>query len=61
MCGYFYLEVIDFELAGKTLIDYTSLFLPYDLKKLTIQFLDILKMSEATNMYSNLSNQKNLD
>ena len=61
MCGYFCLGVIDFELAGKTLIDYTSLFLPYDSKKLTIQFLDILKMSEATNMYSNLSNQKNLD
>ena len=46
MCGYFYLGVIDFELAGKTLIDYTSLFLPYDLKKLTLQFLDILKISD---------------
>ena len=29
MCGYFCLGFIDFELASKTLIDYTSLFLPY--------------------------------
>ena len=34
MCGHFCLGFIDFELAGKTLIDYTSLFLPYDLKKI---------------------------
>ena len=36
MCGYFCIEFIDFMLADKTLIDYTSLFSPYDLKKMTI-------------------------
>ena len=30
MCGYFCMEFIDFMLAGQTLIDYTSLFSPYD-------------------------------
>ena len=30
MCGYFFIGFIDFMLAGKTLIDYTSLFSPYD-------------------------------
>ena len=30
MCGYFCIEFIDFMLAGKTLIDYASLFSPYD-------------------------------
>ena len=30
MCGYFCIEFIDFMLAEKTLIDYTSLFSPYD-------------------------------
>ena len=33
MCGYFCIGFIDFKLAGKTLIDYTSLFLPYDFEK----------------------------
>ena len=33
MCGYFCIGFIDFMLAGKTLIDYTSLFLPYDFEK----------------------------
>ena len=33
MCGYFCTGLIDFMLAGKTLIDYSSLFLLYDLKK----------------------------
>ena len=28
MCGYFSIGSIDFMLAGKTLFDYTSLFLP---------------------------------
>ena len=32
MCGYYCVGFIDYMLAGKTLIDYTSLFLPYDLK-----------------------------
>ena len=33
MCGYFCIGFIDFKLAGKTLIDYTSLFSPYDFNK----------------------------
>ena len=32
-CGYFCIGFIDFMLAGKTLIDYTSLFSPYDFKE----------------------------
>ena len=30
MCGYFCIGFIDFVLAGKKLIDYTSLFSPHD-------------------------------
>ena len=33
MCGYFCIGFIDFILAGKTLIDYTNLFSPYDFDK----------------------------
>ena len=33
MCGYFCIGFIDFMLGGKTLIDYTSLFLLYDFEK----------------------------
>ena len=33
MCGYFCIGFIDFMLAGKTLIDYTYLFSPYDFNK----------------------------
>ena len=33
MCGYFRIEFIDFMLAGRSLIDFTSLFFPYDFKK----------------------------
>ena len=33
MCGYFCIGFTDFMLAGKSLIDYTSLFSPYDFKK----------------------------
>ena len=33
MCGYFCTGFIDFMLAGKNLIDYTSLFSPYDFEK----------------------------
>ena len=36
MFGYFCIEFIDFKLAGKTLIDYTSLFSLYDLAKMII-------------------------
>ena len=54
MCGYFYIGLIDFMFAGKILIDYGSLFLPDDFeKKMTVRFLVILKMREATNTYLN--------
>ena len=33
MCGYFCIGFIDFMLAGKTLIDYTSLFSTHDFGK----------------------------
>ena len=33
MCGYFCIGFIDFMLADKTLIDYTSLFFPDDFKR----------------------------
>ena len=33
MCGYFCIAFIDFMFTGKTLIDYTSLFSPYDFKE----------------------------
>ena len=33
MCGYFCIGFIDFMLAGKTLIEYTNLFLPNNFKK----------------------------
>ena len=33
MCGYFCIGFIDFMLGGKTLIDYTNLFSPYDFNK----------------------------
>ena len=36
MCGYFCIGFIDFMLAGKKLTDYTNLFSPYDLKRMTI-------------------------
>ena len=36
VCRYFYTGFIDFMFAGKTLVDFTSLFSPYDLKKMTV-------------------------
>ena len=33
MCGYFFIEFINYMLKGKTLLDYTSLFSPNDFKK----------------------------
>ena len=33
MCGYFCIGFINFMLAGKTLIEYTNLFSPYNFKK----------------------------
>ena len=59
MCGYFCIEFIDHILADKTLIDYTSMFLPHHCKKNDNIILKygILKMNEEPSMYSNLSNQ----
>ena len=33
MCGYFCIGLIDFTFSGKTLIEFTNLFSPYDFKK----------------------------
>ena len=33
MCGYFCVGLIDFMLAGQTLVDFTSFFFPYDFEK----------------------------
>ena len=33
MCGYFCIGFIDFMFAGKTLIDFTNMFSPYDFNK----------------------------
>ena len=33
MCEYFCIGIIDFMLVGKTLIDFTSVFSPYDFEK----------------------------
>ena len=33
MCGYFCIGFINFMFAGRSLIDFTSLFCPYDFKK----------------------------
>ena len=33
MCGYFCIGFIDFMFAGRSLIDFTSLFSPYDFKE----------------------------
>ena len=38
MCGYFCIGFIDFTLAAKTLIDFTNLFLPNNLKKTMVYF-----------------------
>ena len=43
MCGYFCIGFIDFMLAGKTLIDYTTLFSPHDFDKNDQKILSYLK------------------
>ena len=42
MCGFFCIGSIDFMFAGRSLIDFTSLFSPYDFKKNDI-ILDYFK------------------
>ena len=43
MCGYFCIIFIDFMFANKTLIDFASLFSPYDFKKNDDIFLSYFK------------------
>ena len=47
VCGYFCIWFIDFMLAGKTLIDFTSLFTPYDFKKNDDIILDYSKWANS--------------
>ena len=47
MCRYFCIGFIDFMLAGKTLIDYTSLFSPYDFEKNRKIILSYFKWTES--------------
>ena len=56
-CGSFCIWFIDFMLAGKTLINYASLFSPYDFEKITIQFWVISKMDKALSMHSNSNDE----
>ena len=47
MCGYFCTGFIDFMFAGKTLIDFTSLFSPYDFKKNDDVILSYFKLTKC--------------
>ena len=53
MCGYFCIEYIDFMLAGKTLIDYNSLFLPYDFEKIDNIVLTYFKSEWMQSCWNN--------
>ena len=62
MCGHFCIGFINFMLAVKNLIDYTSLFSPYDFEKndniiLSCYLHSLCSSIEVTNRYSNLSDQ----
>ena len=50
-CGYFYIEFVDFMLAGKKFTDYTNFFSPHNLKK-KIQY-----NSELFSRYMKLVNE----
>ena len=52
MCGYFCIGFIDFMFAGKTLIDFTGLFSPYDFDKNDNAILSYFKMSECNSIKS---------
>ena len=39
MCGYFCIEFINYMFDGESLIDFTSLFSPHDLKKKNDKFI----------------------
>ena len=59
MCGYFCIGFIEFMLAGKTLIDYTNLFSPYDLVILKMHEADKTKLTDQTKF--RLYEIKNID
>ena len=52
MCGYFCIGFIDFMFAGKTLIDFTGLFSPYDFDKNDNVILSYFKMSQCNSIKS---------
>ena len=69
MCGYFCIGFIDFMFAGKSLINFTSLFSPYDFKKndkniliilneLIINISHFLKRNNSSFKYLVLLNQQ---
>ena len=45
MCGYFCIRFIDFMFAGRSLIDFTRLFSPYDFKKNDDLILSYFKLA----------------
>ena len=52
MCGYFCIGFIDFMFAGRSLIDFTSLFSPYDLiKKFLISLNELIFLSKKLSKY----------
>ena len=57
MCGHFCIGFIDYMFTGKTLADFTNLFLPNTFNNNDKIILKYIKMSEASNIYSNLSDQ----
>ena len=65
MCGYFYIEFIDFMLKGKSLLDYTNLFSPNDYEKkveIILKYFQQLKRWEEyiTLFALSIENCKNL-
>ena len=57
MCGYFCIELINYMLKGKTLLDYTNLFSPNDLKRAIkllkehLKMNNIIKLTDTANKY----------
>ena len=50
MCGYFCIGFIDYMFKGRSLIDFTSLFSPYDFKKMIKYFL--ITLNELFSQYN---------
>ena len=50
MCRYFCIGFIDFMFAGRSLIDFTSLFSPYDFKKNCKKNLDYFKRAKFSHI-----------